>query len=350
MSVVGQGIVSSFRRFRRAAWWVHVLGTLAVVLAVQVVIVGVLAALYLDFVREHGPIGSEIPSQTSPSAEQAAELARRFAPILRYDSRELFVPIPQPAYVSRTRLKEEKGKSIRDVNPAPTVEDLPEEQGSCLLSAGCHYLLDVRGVEPDPPKPSQRAYDAIENQLLRTGTRPTVYAHVTQYDDTGEYAVQYWFLYFFNFRLNEHESDWEQITFRLDADMNPVDAFYSEHEGGATHGWAAIEKDGDHPTNYPALGSHANYFEPGRHPVEVGCRRVIGSVRQCFRGRRLLADVADNGGTVLKPEGYELSELAGPIYIGSYGSGNYVALTRQPAILSDPRTRTAWRDPLRPLR
>ena len=40
----------------------------------------------------------------------------------------------------------------------------------------------------------------------------------------------------------------------------------------------------------------------------------------------------------------------GPVFIGSYGTGNYVVLTRQPSVLSDPRTRALWEDPLRPLR
>jgi hypothetical protein len=47
---------------------------------------------------------------------------------------------------------------------------------------------------------------------------------------------------------------------------------------------------------------------------------------------------------------YELAELVGQPFIGSYGTGNYVVLTRRPDVLSDPRTRMAWLDPLRPLR
>jgi hypothetical protein len=347
---IGAGVVGSFRWFTRAAWWVHVLATLGVVVLVVVVTAGVLAILYVDYVREHSPLASETPVQSEPAAEERAGLARRFAPVLRYDSRELFVPIPRSAYVSRTQLKEQEGRFVRVLRAALTPDDLPDKEGTCLRLRGCLFFLDVRGVEPDPPKGSQRAYDAIENKLLRDGARPTVYSHVTRYDDTGEYAVQYWLLYFFNFRLNEHESDWEQLTVRLDADRNPVEVFYSAHEGGNRRAWAGVAREGEHPVVYPALGSHANYFVAGRHPVRVGCRRVIGSIRRCLRGRKVLVDVADGRGRALGPDDYELSEFAGPVFVGSYGTGNYVILTRKPSVLSDPRLRALWEDPLRPLR
>jgi hypothetical protein len=346
---IGGALAGRWRSFARAPWWVHVGATLVVIVAAQIVALAVLAALYLDFARQHGPLASEVPPQSEPEAAERAELARRFAPVLRYDARELFVPISRSAYVSRTQLKEQEGGFIRVANPAPTVDGIPAEEGACLRSRGCSYFLDVRGVEPDPPKDSERLYDPLENRLLRT-ERSTVYFHVTHYDDTDEYAVQYWFLYFFNFRLNEHESDWEQVTVRLDENKEPVDVYYSAHEGGNVKSWGTIETDGDHPVVYPARGSHANYFRPGRHRVKVACRRVIGSIQSCLRGRRVLVDVTDGRGTALGTGDYELTEMSGPVFIGSYGSGNYVVLTRRADILADPRTRGLWADPFRDLR
>jgi hypothetical protein len=327
-----------------------VLLTIAAVALVLLVGAGVAAYLYVDFVREHGPLGSEESPVSDVLAEEHAELARRFSPVLRYHSNELFFPIPQAAYVSKAQLKEQEARFVRLANKAPKIDLLPEREGTCLKSRGCLYFLDIRGFEPDPPADSQRKYATVERQLRREGATPTLYTRVVRYDDTGEYAVQYWFLYLFNFRLNEHESDWEQITVRLDGDRNPIGVLYSAHEGSNTREWAQIERDGEHPVVYPALGAHANYFQAGRHPVSVGCRRVVGSIRQCLRGRRILVDVADGRGRELGPDDYALSELAGPVFIGSYGSGNYVVLTRRPASLSDPRTRSAWRDPLRSFR
>jgi hypothetical protein len=336
-----------FRRFADAPWWVHVLVALGAVLSLLITTMVVLALVFVDIVREHGPLGPDIPAQTEVGDDDALELARRFAPILRYDSDELFVPISRSSYVSRTQLKEEEGRFVRLVKEAVDEGVLPETLGACLQ--GCLLFLDVRGAEPDPPKHSERAYDAIENKLLRSGARPTVYYHVTRYDDTDHYAVQYWLLYFFNYRLNEHESDWEQITVHLDENRRPIDVYYSAHEGGNTRAFAKVA-EGDHPIVYPARGSHANYFGPGKHDVEIACRRVIGSIKRCLRGGELLHDITDARGVELEVGGYDLAELGGPVYVGSYGSGNYVVLTRKPSVLRDPRLRTAWLDPLRPLR
>jgi hypothetical protein len=346
VSRIGRG----FHRFTRAPWWVHVLATLGTIVLLAAVGTTVATALFVDFVREHGTASQDVPPQSEVPAEEALALAQRFAPILKLHSTEPFVPISRAAYVGRTSLKEQEGRFERLVKGKLGIDDLPDVMGSCLPLRGCLFFLDVRGAEPDPPKRVQGSYLDIQKQLVREGARPTVQFHVTRYDDTGDYAVQYWFLYIFNYRLNEHESDWEQITVRVDADEKPVSALYSAHEGGNTRPWAQVEKEGEHPVVYPALGSHANYFTPGRKPVQVSCKRVIGSIERCLHGRKILVDVADGLGRRLAPESYDLAPFSGPVFVGNYGTGNYVVLTRRPASFRDPRLRLAWADPLRDLR
>jgi hypothetical protein len=336
-------------RFLHAPWWVHLLTAFAALAILNVVGLVLAAVFFVDFVHEHVRSGPDTPRQSALAPAEARALAERFAPELRLHSRELFVPISNAAYVEQTQLKEEEGKFTKLLDAAPSLLRLPVVAGVCVLRSGCQYFLDVRGAEPHPPGHSERLYGEIENHVFSTGARPTVYYHVTHYDDADEYAVQYWFLYLFNYRLNEHESDWEQITLRLDSDKRPVDAFYSAHSGGHARPWAQVERADDHPVVYPGLGSHANYFEPGRHRVQIVCRRVIGRLRACLRGRKFVVDLADRAGKRLGPEKYALSELTGPVFIGSYGSGNYVVLTRKPDVLADPRARGAWADPLRPL-
>jgi len=329
---------------------VHVLATLGAIVVLNAIGLGIAAGFFVNFVNQNDSTSSEIPKQSAVDPTAARALAERFAPVLKLDSKELFEPISQDAYVGDTQLKVESGRATSIVNAAPTVDGLPAQAGVCVKNRGCQYFLDVRGVEPDPPKHSERAYDTLERHLQRNGVRPTVYAHVTHYDDTGEYAIQYWFLYLFNYRLNEHESDWEQITLRLDEDKNPVDVFFSEHNGGVVRPWSAIEKQGEHPVDYPARGSHANYFRPGRFRVEIVCRRLIGSIKSCVRGLHIIRDVTDGAGKTLRPQDYTLADFAGPVFVGSYGSGNYVVLTRKPDLLADPRTRPIYADPLSPLR
>lgn len=335
-----------FRRFADAPWWLHFLAGVGAVIALLLAAVVAVAAIFVDISWEHGPLAPDIPKQTEVVGEEARELAERFAPVLRYDSKELFVPISRSGYVSRTQLKEEKGRLVRLINDAVNEGILPVTLGKCLQ--GCFLFLDVRAAEPDPPKRVEQKYDAIENALLRSGERPTVYYHVSHYDDTDEYAIQYWFLYFFNYRLNEHESDWEQITVRLDENREPTHVFYSAHEGGNAGPFARAAESG-HPVVYPARGSHANYFRPGKHDVEIVCKRLLGSFKHCLRGGELVSDVSDARGVELASGDYNLAQLTGPVYIGSYGSGNYVVLTRKPSLLGDPRLRKAWLDPLRPL-
>jgi hypothetical protein len=121
--------------------------------------------------------------------DEASVLAQQFAPVLKLDSREPFAPISQAAYVGTTQLKEGEGRSIKVVEAKPSLEHLIFELGACLRNRGCQYFLYVRNAEPRPPKDSETDYAKIENQLRRNGERPTVYAHVTRYDNTGEYAM-----------------------------------------------------------------------------------------------------------------------------------------------------------------
>jgi len=318
-----------------------------VLAAVLVLVAAASAAFAVAALWVFDLVGSQ-SSWPPPTKAERIALARRFAPILKLDSGEQFLPMSRRAFVSLTQLKQVEGRFARVVDATPTVGTLAATAGSCVPNRGCLYYLDVRGVEPDPPKRSDGAYAVLERHILRSGSKPTVYAHVTRDRDSGEYAVQYWCLYLFKYRLNEHESDWEQITVRLDRDANPIDAFYAAHGGGEIRPWETLQKRGDHPLAYVARGSHANYFAGGRHRVLTGCSRVVGSLSSCH-GRTVVVDLTDGIRTLARGD-YELSAFSGPVFIGSYGSGNYVLLTRKPDLLSDPRTRALWADPLLPLR
>lgn len=295
--------------------------------------------------------------------ERARELAARFAPVLRQHSKERFLPIDRGGYLSAAVLEfVVKGRPARLFKRFLGVSDLPESLTTCPVP-GCRFVLDI----PNAVEGKAGPYVAVQERILRR-RRPTVYWNVTEYPD-GAISVQYWFLYVFNDFLNQHESDWEQITLRLDADERPLGAFYSSHEGGEPRPWPLVRKIGEHPIVYPARGSHANYFVNGRYPVPVmKCGRI--GVETCLRvepgrdsadgcGRVLApADVGESGMTLMVEERcrtsgetvrYRTTKLGPPVFVGSYGPSNRAArgfIVLGEGTFTDPQTRVEWRNPL----
>jgi hypothetical protein len=93
-------------------------------------------------------------------------------------------------------------------------------------------------------------------------------------------ALQYWLFYPVNvFSLTgaaglfwqAHEGDWEVVTVLLDAGEQPLLVGLSQHCGGARRDWARAPRRGSRPVAFVALGSHANYFAPGRQPLDRKC-------------------------------------------------------------------------------
>jgi hypothetical protein len=337
MAEKGPGFWARFRGMRKRHKLLIILGIVIVIAGIAIALVKVVPNKIDNGIDTLGP-------RTAPPRDVRLSLEQRFAPVLKLDSKELLLPITIRTYVSTTTLDERIGKVLKVFQDLPTLASLPSSNLGCVIVSGCMFQLNVRGVEP--PRSKGPAYGAIDKQLFAHGARVTVYAHVLQYENTGDYAVQYWFLYLFNYRLNEHESDWEQITIMLDKDQNPKSALYSSHASGYTRDWDQMEHDGDHPIVYVALGSHANYFHAGTHPVTILCPKLFKRFGVCV-STQPLRDKSNGLGTMLVPSvSYEIKEMPPPVYIGSYGTGNYIHSHRANELLGDPRLRAAWRNPL----
>jgi len=128
------------------------------------------------------------------------------------------------------------------------------------------YLKFVQDLDrwntPDHDKAKVR-YENIADKKV------TYYGRIKQ---DGDYIVlQYWFFDAFNYwgevedGMNNHEGDWEMIMIFLKGDMPEYVAYSSHHNKGAVtrRRWSQMEKEGEHPIVYVALGSHANYFTVG---------------------------------------------------------------------------------------
>lgn len=83
------------------------------------------------------------------------------------------------------------------------------------------------------------------------------------------YWHRFWFFYLYNpwsiAGIGRHEGDWEFVQFGCvdERGAEPVLATYSQHHGGGKREFWTVEMAGARPVAYSALGSHANYFQPG---------------------------------------------------------------------------------------
>jgi hypothetical protein len=95
----------------------------------------------------------------------------------------------------------------------------------------------------------------------------------------GRLWLQYWLYYFFNDYsmaggLGLHEGDWELVQLRMqeDHDEGPDVAIYAQHKHAERREWQHVETvkgAGVRPVVYVACGSHASYFQQGRHRAGV---------------------------------------------------------------------------------
>jgi hypothetical protein len=291
-----------------------------------------LIAVILDLAR-----GPEVPAATSTTATASStttattptppsqlappQLAERYAPVLRLDSAEQLIPISRDRYVENTELWKVNNRVGRHTRTketeTPEISTLPTRAPLCPLRfKECHYYLQLRGVGRRPSA-GVRPFLAVQQEILREGGKPIVYWHWADRDHT----LQYWFFYDFNYFTNWHASDWEQITLSINpATGIPERVGYSSHESGQGTDWAILipgyGRIDDHPVVFVARGSHANYFNTGKHPV-----------RECrYLGPKICRpDRADGLGPQLTSAEYRLIRLDHtPSYAGDYGSGNFI--------------------------
>jgi hypothetical protein len=112
--------------------------------------------------------------------------------------------------------------------------------------------------------------------------------------DKGNGILDAFWFYFYSYnlgttvlgiRFGNHVGDWEHSLIRFQ-NGEPKAVFFSAHSGGLAYAYKAVEKGKGkgregRPVLYSAVGSHAMYAQPGKHPYVL----PFG----------LLADVTDKG-------------------------------------------------------
>ena len=258
----------------------------------------------------------------------AVATAEQYAPALHLAAAEHYKPLAMQDYVAQASLRNGTPPRGRLAQSAPTLFSLP-------TGTAASYL-DVRGAEPYVHASD---YLTVEQQLEQAHPRPTVYWRIAHQGSTGTTAIEYWFLYLYNDFADKHEADWEGVTVFV-KDGSPIGSAYSQHQGRSWTPWPASATE-DHPAAYVAAGSHANYPAPGSYRVKV-CFTI--TIKRCTTASQ--RDNARGDGTTLTSSDYDLEQLGGTGFTGSWGSGNYVlGIGRTRDRIVDPRRRSDYSDP-----
>jgi hypothetical protein len=194
-----------------------------------------------------------------------ADLLKRHRPFLKYDSQESYFADSPAEWTDNpgNRLLDKKGNQIAVAG-----------HGLSTAFLGLKYP-DGRqadaGDRISDPSENYREQARKLHENKRYANR--MYGHAVL-DSTDALWLQYWFWYFYNdynlignfLKAGLHEGDWEMIQIRLE-DETPDLAIYAQHTTAETRRWNQVDlvPGTQRPIVYVARGSHASYFEPGRH-------------------------------------------------------------------------------------
>jgi hypothetical protein len=208
------------------------------------------------------------------------DLIALFAPEIRLDHRERYLPSSVEWYLDRVQMRYDHphcpDHQILDRGEV-TAGSLIDQRHSTTNLICSHTSTEESSADP----PASDFFLQIPNgrgeQATRRGSDPeewTCYAHVYPVPGGG-YDVQYWIFYPYNGKVRKlggaHEGDWEHVTVRVDDSGTSIDRVYlSAHEGGRWYDPSCLlETQDGRPIVYSALDSHAAYRGPGSPPPEA---------------------------------------------------------------------------------
>src|SRR5262249_36803859 len=198
-------------------------------------------------------------------------LLARYEPLTQFDPLESFAPTRVQSFIVDSELDQlvaPASWALVDAHAAPG--HLPSD-GSTV------WRLNQRTCTPAAPLGGLACYAAAWRQ---GSGGPVVYGRVTHED--GRLLLQYWYISYDDVSsytspprdliAQAHEGDWEAVNPVLSADQQPLYVGYSEHCLGARRLWHDTPRFEDtHPLVHVAIGSHANYFTAGVHPINTRC-------------------------------------------------------------------------------
>jgi len=254
----------------------------------------------------------------APEARGAtpAQLLARHAPVLVLHPDERFLPVPVDGFLADSDLQVRGPDGTWQASTA----SLPQ--------AGPASRLDHRSCLAVDGPAALDCYVAAEQAHAAA---PTVYGAVFRTRD--RIVLQYWLFYPANvFSLagarglfwQSHEGDWEAVAVLLDGRERPILVGLSEHCAGVRRDWAGAPHRGSRPVVFVALGSHANYFTPGKKPLARSCwPKEALAVYDAYKVP--LLDTAARGRTVT-PGVSRVTAAAPPwmAFAGTWGEDQFV--------------------------
>jgi Vacuolar protein sorting-associated protein 62 len=269
-----------------------------------------------------------------------AVLLARHVPILVLHPAEQFAPVPVDGFLADSDLQQRTAAGWETIpGPLPAGgADLRLDQRTCFAiegpaASGCYAGAEAAHVSGP----------VVYGKVLRSRTR---------------IDLQYWIWYPFNdhsasFPPGEvwqvHEGDWESVSVILDLEGRPLVVGLSKHCEGTRRDWSDARRRGARPIAYVALGSHANYFEPGTFRHSPVCwPRALRDVVRALRLRD-----RTGSGRVVRP-------LLVPVtstqpswmqFAGKWGESGYLHFPNNPPIAYEgapraPAFQETWRRPV----
>ena len=286
-------------------------------------VLGLVAGMLGD--TGYGRVRNTVPA-TPSELNDAIELARRYAPILRMHPDEQFMPQGVEALLENAALRDENGAVILDPGSV-TLENLGEYAGEGDEGLYLDLPPDIEAA-PQPRYPV-KVYAAVQEG------RPPAARFIRRV------YLQYYLFYLADHlnpsllqdlcrdlyqtarvpsgtpliggKCEPHEADWELIQLEFDADgiadildndIEPVRVSYSQHYWSEDRPWRSTPAIDRHPVAYVSLDKHANYFgtddgllDPNASgPDGESGGRSVAVVRDLIsdRGRELLPPVGND--------------------------------------------------------
>lgn len=210
------------------------------------------------------------------------ELLGRYQPVTVLDRTESFAPTSVTSFVADANLETQTTTgnwalvtSTPSANELPTI---PTAACAAQLLVPC-YGLSQRDCSPVVGVASLAC---LRGDWLSPAPKSVVYARA--FDAGGRTVLQYWYFYYddfysYNYPPDDfiwqtHEGDWEVVTILVPHGWShPSWVGYSQHCTGERRAWGDVPRwrRSSHPIVDVAIGSHANYFSPGTHPIAIQC-------------------------------------------------------------------------------